>query len=298
MEREMCLGLKENDIHIKDFCKYMVYFILDENLCPKDLRCLTNSAVVNTFTINCSLKCMSSDHIGTLFIDSAKARYSVSSLSEMSSLALVKKILNCSFGRVFILDFNNPISSSSFSVESPDNSLTRDLCSFSSSEIYSGAYNSTLSENIISFVIPVPVKAINNSVASITNFININYLSFGYNFLYLRCNDLFNSFPSFKAFSLDNLDSDTISLNFLYCSFSVFLANSSAALANISPSSFFNLEGMSTFIVISSMERLRIIGYLNIFRFLLIKIKMKREMCLGLMEKNNWNEIGRLKHEA
>jgi len=46
------------------------------------------------------------------------------------------------------------------------------------------------------------------------------------------------------------------------------------------------------------MERLRIIGYLNIFRFLLIKIKMKREMCLGLMEKNNWNEIGRLKHEA
>src|SRR3989338_7996830 len=74
-----------------------------------DLRNSTNSSVVKTLTKDCSLKCGSFDQIGHLFIDNDKARYSVSSKSEISDLANSRLSLNTSSSIIFICENTSSI---------------------------------------------------------------------------------------------------------------------------------------------------------------------------------------------
>jgi len=199
-----------------------------ENLYPSDLSLSTSSLVLNTSTIDCSLKCGSLDQMGILLNANDKARYSVSSLSEISELACLRNLSNFSFGTDFILLFNFANSSSISLDESFDSASILGLCFSNSSDKYSGEYNFTTPEDMISFVTPAPISPVNNTVASITNSI---YSNSGYNFLYLLCMPLFTSLANLRASSSVNLDLDTILLNASKssCSSSFFRASSLAS---------------------------------------------------------------------
>src|SRR3989338_7521954 len=62
----------------------------------------TNSFVVNTLTNDCSLKCGSFDQIGHLFNARDKAKYSVSSGSEISLLASSRNVSNFDLSTIFM----------------------------------------------------------------------------------------------------------------------------------------------------------------------------------------------------
>jgi DNA-directed RNA polymerase subunit RPC12/RpoP len=209
--------------------KHRVYSkIKSQNLYPNDFKYLTSSSVVNTLTNDCCLKSGSLDQIGILLNANDNARYSVSSLSEIRELACLRNFSNLPFGIDSILFFNFLNNLSSSSDESPEILSILDLCFSNSSDKYSGEYNFTIPENMISFVTPVPINPVNNTVASIINSI---YCNSGYNFLYLLCKDLFIFLPSSNASFSVNLDLDTILLNSSksFCSSNFFIDSSLAS---------------------------------------------------------------------
>ena len=101
--------------------------------------------------------------------------------------------------------------SSSFD-ERAESSFIRGLCSSNSSKRYSGEYSVTTFENMMSLVTPIPVSAVNSTVASTINFVfpNSVYSNPEYSFLYFLWSDLFTFLPSSNASFSVSFDLATI----------------------------------------------------------------------------------------
>src|SRR3989338_11432 len=213
-----------------------------------DFRNSANSFVVNTLTNDCFLRCGSFDQIGHLFNARDKAKYSVSSGSEIKLLASFKNSSYLDLGKVLIASLSLSDSASSSAEESPERILILNLCSSASLNKASGEHNSTDFENIIFLVTPLPISPVNKIVASITNSIYLNSGCSFFSFLYMPA---LTSLASCIASVYVNLDLDTILLNSSKpsCSFSRLIASSLATSLQLIHENFSILAFKSSVIV-------------------------------------------------
>ncbi|MEK6922187.1 MAG: hypothetical protein AABX08_00110, partial [Nanoarchaeota archaeon] len=108
--------------------KHKVY----STLRPNDLSFSTSFLVLNTSTSDCLLKCSSLDQIG-MDLESANAKYEVSSLSGIEELACSRKDSNDFSGTNDIFSLINLNNSSVSSKDKELSSIILDLCLFISS---------------------------------------------------------------------------------------------------------------------------------------------------------------------
>ena len=196
---------------------------------PNDLSSSTSSLVLNTSTNVCLLKCTSLDQIG-IDLESAKAKYTVSSLSGIDEFACFRKETKDFFGTNDIFSFINMNNSSISSDDKELNSRILGLCSFISWSNCIGENNFNFSKNKIFLVMPIPVSPVNTIPASITSSI---YFNEGYSFFNFSCIDLLTSLANSSASFSENLDLETNSWNLSYPWVnSILFANASLATSD------------------------------------------------------------------
>src|SRR3989344_2759141 len=212
-EHEICIKIVDK--------KYNIYNSSFSNL-------LINSAVVNTLTNDCCLKCLSLDQIWELS-DNASARKSISSESDITSDDFLRRYLYSESFLKSILDSTSNCLISNSCSDNPDLNKQSFLYLLNSDFINYGAINFTLSEENIYELIEFGFIRENNMLLSNTNFIfylSSSFLSSGES----SDNNLLN-LPSFAFLphSTDHLMTSCSSFDssFLESSFSFIFFNKS-----------------------------------------------------------------------
>ena len=227
---------------------------------PNDLSFSTSSLVLNTSASDCFLKCSSLDQIG-IALESANAKYDVSSLSGIDEFVCLRKDSNDFSGTNDILSLINLSNSSTSSEDKELNFRILGLCSFNSSSNCFGEYSFNSFKNKIFLVMPNPVNPVNIIPASMTSSI---YFNDGYDFFNLSCIDLLTFLANSSASFSVSLDLETNSWNLSYPSVSsTLLANASLAtsdqLITLNASIFF-FNSSGTDIVKCSILNLSCVG--------------------------------------